>query len=260
LVLALKKVSFALAAGNTFVRKPAVDTSLIGLMIAEIFDRAGFPPGVLNVVTGPGSTLGAALVRDPRVKLISFTGSTAVGRAVAIECARHGKKVMLEMGGKSPLVVLCDADIGYAVDTACFGIFLHQGQICMAGSRIIVQAPVYEEFLERFVEKARSLKVGDPGDPKTVIGPLIRTAQCDAISDKVKNVVAMGARLLTLDARGIMGLEISIRESGDISILDLRGRSTIEGESELLSRQLKKLVGSGVRKLVLNLPARQFRH
>src|SRR5262249_35578162 len=139
----------------------------------------------------------AALVRDPRVKLISFTGSTAVGRAVAVECARHGKKVMLEMGGKSPLIVLRDADLGYAVDTACFGIFLHQGQICMAGSRIIVEAPIYEKFLERFAEKARSLKVGDPRDPETVIGPLIRTSQCEAISRKVKNAVAMGARLLT---------------------------------------------------------------
>jgi aldehyde dehydrogenase (NAD+) len=134
---------------------------------------------------------------DPRVKLISFTGSTMVGRIIATECAKRGKRVVLEMGGKSPLVVLKDADLDYAVDTACFGLFIHQGQICMAGSRIIVEAPVYEEFLKKFAAKAQTLKVGDPRDPHTVIGPLIRTAQCPMIDKKVKDAVAAGARLLT---------------------------------------------------------------
>jgi aldehyde dehydrogenase (NAD+) len=101
------------------------------------------------------------------------------------------------MGGKSPLIVLKDADLDYAVDTACFGIFIHQGQICMAGSRIIVEAPIYETFLEKFVAKARTLKVGDPRDPHTVIGPLIRSSQCPMIDQKIKGAVAGGARLLT---------------------------------------------------------------
>jgi len=196
-VLSIKKVAFALATGNTFILKPSEETSLVGLKLAEIFERAGLPPGVLNVVPGDGPSLAQVLYHDPRVKLISFTGSTAVGRSIAVECAKHGKRVVLEMGGKSPLVVLKDADIDYAVDTACFGIFIHQGQICMAGSRIIVESPIYEAFLEKFVAKARTLKVGDPRDPHTVIGPLIRSSQCPMIERKIKEAVAAGARLLT---------------------------------------------------------------
>ena len=196
-VLALKKVAFALATGNTFVLKPSEETSLVGLKLAEIFEKAGLPPGVLNVVPGDGPTLARVLFDDPRVKLISFTGSTAVGRHIAVECAKKGKRVILEMGGKSPLVVLKDADMDYAVDTACFGIFIHQGQICMAGSRIIVEAPIYETFLQRFAAKAKTLQVGDPRDPHTVIGPLIRSSQCQMIDRKIKEAVAAGARVLT---------------------------------------------------------------
>ena len=196
-VLALKKVAFALATGNTFVLKPSEETSLVGLKLAEIFEKAGLPPGILNVVPGDGPTLARVLFDDPRVKLISFTGSTAVGRHIAVECAKKGKRVILEMGGKSPLVVLKDADMDYAVDTACFGIFIHQGQICMAGSRIIVEAPIYETFLQRFAAKAKTLQVGDPRDPHTVIGPLIRSSQCQMIDRKIKEAVAAGARVLT---------------------------------------------------------------
>src|SRR5580704_14558653 len=196
IVLALKKVAFALATGNTFVLKPSEETSLVGLKLAEIFEKAGLPSGVLNVVPGDGPTLARVLFDDPRVKLISFTGSTAVGRHIAVECAKKGKRVILEMGGKSPLIVLKDADMDYAVDTACFGIFIHQGQICMAGSRIIVEAAIYDAFLEKFVAKARTLKVGDPRDPQTVIGPLIRSSQCQMIDRKIKEAVAAGARVL----------------------------------------------------------------
>jgi vanillin dehydrogenase len=196
-VLALKKVAFALATGNTFVLKPSEETSLVGLKLAEIFEKAGLPSGVLNVVPGDGATLARVLFDDPRVKLISFTGSTSVGRQIAVECAKKGKRVILEMGGKSPLIVLQDADVDYAVDTACFGIFIHQGQICMAGSRIIVEAPIYETFLQRFAAKAKTLQVGDPRDPHTVIGPLIRTSQCQMIDRKIKEAVAAGARVLT---------------------------------------------------------------
>jgi aldehyde dehydrogenase (NAD+) len=196
-VLSLKKVAFALAAGNTFVLKPSEETSLLGLKLGEVFRRAGVPAGVFNVVPGDGPRMAQVLYDDPRVKLISFTGSTVVGRIIATECAKRGKRVVLEMGGKSPLIVLKDADLDYAVDTACFGLFIHQGQICMAGSRIIVEEPVYEEFLKKFAAKAQSLKVGDPRDPHTVIGPLIRTSQCPMIDKKVKDAVAGGARLLT---------------------------------------------------------------
>jgi acyl-CoA reductase-like NAD-dependent aldehyde dehydrogenase len=196
LILATKKVAFALAAGNTFVLKPSEETSLVGLKIAEIFDKAGLPPGVLNVVTGDGPTLGEVLYSDPRVKAVLFTGSTAVGRKIGVECARRGKKFDLEMGGKSPLLVMKDADLKYAVDTACFGLFIHQGQICMAGSRIIVEEPVYDQFLEMFVAKTKSLQVGDPRDPHTVIGPLIRTEQCPFIASRIDSSKAQGARVL----------------------------------------------------------------
>src|SRR5580700_2853922 len=196
LILATKKVAFALAAGNTFVLKPSEETSLVGLKIAEIFDKAGLPPGVLNVVTGDGPTLGPVLCSDPRVKAVLFTGSTAVGRLIGVECARHGKKFDLEMGGKSPLLVLKDANLEYAVNTASFGIFIHQGQICMAGSRVIVEEPVYDRFLELFVAKAKSLQVGDPHDPHTVIGPLIRSSQGPFISQRIAASKAQGARVL----------------------------------------------------------------
>jgi len=197
LILSTKKIVMALAAGNTFVLKPSEETSLLGLKIADVFQEAGLPPGVLNVVPGDGPILGPVMVEDPRVKMISFTGSTAVGRLLAVQCATHGKKITLEMGGKSPLIVLKDADVDYAVDTACFGLFIHQGQICMAGSRIIVEAPIHQAFLEKFVAKAKKLQVGDPRDPHTVIGPLIRSSQCDFIDKRIRSSVAAGARVLT---------------------------------------------------------------
>jgi len=197
LILATKKVCLALAAGNTFVLKPSEETSLVGLKIAEIFQKAGLPAGVLNVVPGDGPTMGPVLFSDPRVRLVSFTGSTAVGKLIAAECAKYGKKVVLELGGKSPLIVLKDADLDYAVSTACFGVFIHQGQICMAGSRIIVESAIYEPFLEKLVAKVKTLQVGDPRDPHTVIGPLIRTSQCGLIDGKLQVSVAAGARVLT---------------------------------------------------------------
>jgi aldehyde dehydrogenase (NAD+) len=178
------------------VLKPSEETSLVGLKLAEIFDKAGLPAGVLNVVPGDGPQLGEVLYSDPRVKAILFTGSTATGRQIGVECARRGKKFDLEMGGKSPLLVMRDAHLPYAAATACFGLFMHQGQICMAGSRVIVEEPVYEQFLELFVAKVKALKVGDPRDPQTVIGPLIRASQCPFIATRIEASKAAGARVL----------------------------------------------------------------
>ena len=196
-LLGTKKICLSLAAGNTVVLKPSEETSLIGLKSAEIFHEAGFPEGVLNVVPGDGALLGKVLLEDPRVRLISFTGSTRVGRLLATECARLGKKITLEMGGKSPVIVLKDADLAYAVNTAAFGIFIHQGQICMAGSRIIVEAPIYDAFVEAFTAKTKNLKMGDPREPDTVIGPLIRASQCEFIDKAIKAAVAQGAQVKT---------------------------------------------------------------
>jgi vanillin dehydrogenase len=196
-LLAMKKVALALAAGNCFVLKPSEETPVTGLKIAEIFHEARLPPGVLNVVPGPAKDVGDVLLTDPRVRMITFTGSTRVGKLIAVEAARNLKKLTLEMGGKNPLVVLRDADVDYAVRAGCFGIYFHQGQVCMANSRIIVEAPVYEEFCEKFATRASTYKVGDPRDPNTVIGPLIRRSQCAFIDEHVQDALDQGARVLT---------------------------------------------------------------
>lgn len=196
-LLAMKKVALALAAGNTFVLKPSEETPVTGVKIAELFHDAKLPCGVLNVVPGPASEVGEALISDPRVRMISFTGSTKVGKQIAIEAARHLKKITLEMGGKSPLVVLGDADLDYAVRAGCFGIFFHQGQVCMASSRIIVEEPIFAAFCEKFAQRARSIKAGDPHDPETVVGPLIRASQCSYIDEHIQDAIAKGAQLLT---------------------------------------------------------------
>jgi vanillin dehydrogenase len=194
-LLSMKKVAFALAAGNTFVLKPSDLAPLSGLKIAEVFAQAGLPPGVLNVIPGPAAMIGDKLISDPRVRMITFTGSSKVGRHLAAEAGKHMKRITLEMGGKNPLVVLKDADLDYAVDAAAFGIFFHQGQVCMASSRVIVEAPLYDAFLEKFVSKARTIKVGDPRDPATVIGPLIRRSQCDFIAGQINEAVSKGAKV-----------------------------------------------------------------
>jgi vanillin dehydrogenase len=196
-LLAMKKVALALAAGNCFVLKPSEETPVTGLKIAELFHEAKLPAGVLNVIPGPAQEIGDVLLTDPRVKMVTFTGSTNVGKKLAVEAAKHLKKFTLEMGGKNPLLVLGDADIDYAVRAACFGIFFHQGQVCMANSRLIVEESVYEKFCEKLTARAKTYKVGDPHDPQTVIGPLIRRSQCAFIDGQVQDAVSKGAKLLT---------------------------------------------------------------
>jgi vanillin dehydrogenase len=195
-LLAMKKVVLALAAGNGFILKPSELTPVTGLKIAEVFDEAGLPPGLLSVVPGLASEVGAAIFADPRVRMITFTGSTQTGRHLAVEAAKTLKRFTLEMGGKSPLIILGDADVDYAVRAAAFGIFFHQGQVCMANSRILVEEPIFDAFCERFVAVAKSLKVGDPREPDTVIGPLIRGTQCAVIDGHVEDAVDKGAKLL----------------------------------------------------------------
>lgn len=196
LLLSMKKICLALAAGNTFVLKPSEETPVVGLKIASLFEEAGLPPGVLNVIPGPAEALGDVLIADPRVKLVSFTGSTRVGKRIGAEAARHLKKFTLEMGGKSPMIVLADADFDYAVESAAFGAFFHQGQACMAGSRIIVEAPLYDRFVGALTERVAGYKVGNPRQPGVVIGPLIRASQCAMIAGQIEEAVAAGARLM----------------------------------------------------------------
>lgn len=196
LLLSMKKICLALAAGNTFVLKPSEETPVIGLKIASVFAEAGLPKGVLNVIPGPAQALGDVLIADPRVKLVSFTGSTRVGKRIGMEAARHLKKFTLEMGGKSPMVILADADFDYALEAAAFGAFFHQGQACMAGSRIIVEASLYDRFVKAFAERVKGYKVGSPREEGVVIGPLIRSTQCPMIAGQIEEAVAAGARLV----------------------------------------------------------------
>jgi vanillin dehydrogenase len=197
MILAGKKLAMAIAAGNTFVLKPSTNTAVTGLIFGEIFKEAGLPDGVLNIIPCSSSVLGETFQKDKRVKMITFTGSTASGRIIAKSAAENFTKITLEMGGKSPIIVLNDADIDYAVDTATFGIFFHQGQVCMVGSKVIVEEKIYDEFCEKFAKKVSSLKVGDPNDPTTVIGPLIEKKQCIFINGLVTDALNKGAKALT---------------------------------------------------------------
>lgn len=195
-LLSMKKIAYALAVGNAFVLKPSEETPLSGAIIADLFDEAGLPAGLLNIVPGVPAEVGSQLIADPRVRMITFTGSTRTGRRLAVEAAKHLKKFTLEMGGKSPLIVLKDADLDYAVDAAAFGTYLHQGQVCMASAKVIVEAPLFDAFVETFKAKTAGIKVGDPRDPETVIGPLIRASQCAFIDGQIADAVDKGATVI----------------------------------------------------------------
>lgn len=197
LLLSNRKIGWAVAAGNCVILKPSEVTPVIGLKLGEIYSEAGLPAGVLNVLPAQGADLGDSLIADPRVKKVTFTGSSRVGKAIATTCAQHHTKCTLEMGGKNPLIVLNDADVDYAVNTAAFSNFMHQGQVCMTGSRVIVEAGIYDAFLEKFTEKTKSLKCGNPREPGVVVGPLIRGTQPEFIQVQVDAAVNDGARLLT---------------------------------------------------------------
>lgn len=200
MILSLRAVALPMAYGNTTVLKPSAESPVSGgLIFAEILDEAGLPKGVFNVVTnGPGYSeeVGDELIEHPAVRRISFTGSTEVGREIAEKAGKLLKRVALELGGSDPVIILRDADIDYAVNAVCFGRFLHQGQICMSSKRVIVEKPIAEEFIEKFAKKASGLKVGDPQEPDTVIGPLINQTQLDTIVEQVEDAVARGAKVL----------------------------------------------------------------
>jgi acyl-CoA reductase-like NAD-dependent aldehyde dehydrogenase len=200
LILSLRSICMPIAYGNTAVLKPSTESSVAGgVLIAEVFHQAGFPKGVLNLVTnGPGRSgeIGDEFIENPKVRRITLTGSSAVGRQLAEKAGRHLKRVAMELGGQNPMIVLKDADVDYAVNAAAFGAFLHQGQICMSTRRIIVEKPVAASFTKKFVKKVSGLKVGDPKDPKTIIGPIINKHQLEDIQKSVEAAVHDGARVL----------------------------------------------------------------
>jgi aldehyde dehydrogenase (NAD+) len=191
------KLAPALAAGCTIVLKPSEEASLSPLRFAEIVEELDLPPGVVNVLTGRGEQAGAALAAHPGVDKIAFTGSTETGRRIVQAATGNMKRVTLELGGKSPNIVFADADLDAAVPAVALGIYGLSGQVCTAGSRIFVERPIYEEFLERQAAFARSLRVGPSVDPDTQLGPLVSARQLGRVLGYLEGAPREGARLVT---------------------------------------------------------------
>ncbi|MEA2267614.1 MAG: (Z)-2-((N-methylformamido)methylene)-5-hydroxybutyrolactone dehydrogenase [Solirubrobacteraceae bacterium] len=195
LLLTSMKLAPALAAGNTMVIKPSEHTSASLLRVAPLLEEAGFPPGVLNVVTGFGADAGAALVAHPGVDKIAFTGSSQTGRAIARVAGERLARVSLELGGKSPNIVFEDADPHNAAMGIVAGIFAAAGQTCVAGSRVFLHEKVYDDVLSRVVDRAKKIRIGDPLDPETNLGPLALREQLDKVRHYVEIGVQEGARI-----------------------------------------------------------------
>ncbi|MBI0426290.1 aldehyde dehydrogenase family protein [Psychrobacter sp. NG27] len=197
--LTQRSIAPALALGNAVVLKPASDTPVTGgLLLAKVFEEAGLPKGLLNVVVGSGSEIGDAIVEHKAPSLVSFTGSTSVGKHIG-ELANGGeyiKQVALELGGNSPFVVLKDADIEQAVKAAAFGKFLHQGQICIAINRVIVEDEIYDDFVARFLAHVKTLNVGDPNKQDTAVGPIINEKQVKSLKEKIAKAQEEGAKMI----------------------------------------------------------------
>lgn len=196
LVMNAQKMAPALAAGNTLVLKPADLTPLSTIMLFECLEQAGFPPGVANLVTGPGSVVGDEISRNELVDKVAFTGGTETGIAIMKNAADTVKKLSLELGGKSPNIVFADADFETAVDYALFAIFANQGEVCSAGSRLLLQEEIYEPFLARLVERAQKIVVGDGSDPETEMGPLISKEHMERVLAYIQLGRDEGAQLL----------------------------------------------------------------
>lgn len=196
LLLTLWKLCPALAAGNTMVIKPSEVTSASTLELAELVKQAGFPAGVVNVVTGLGETVGDTLVRHPDVRKIAFTGSTDTGKLVVKNSADHFARVTLELGGKSPNIIFEDADLSNAVNGVLAGVFAATGQTCMAGSRVLVHESIYDELVERLVERTSKIRLGNPLDMNTEMGTIAFDVQCDKVMEYIGIGNREGAKLL----------------------------------------------------------------
>lgn len=196
LVLTAMKLAPALAAGCVVVLKPAEDTSITALRLAELMQDAGLPAGVLNVVTGRGATAGAALAAHPGVDKVAFTGSTATGRAIVAASCGNLKRVTLELGGKSPVIILPDADLDLAIPGAANAIFFNSGQVCVAGSRAYVHASVYDQVLERLADQANALQLGHGLNPASQMGPLVSTRQAERVAAYVEQSRREGASIV----------------------------------------------------------------
>ncbi|EYR84619.1 aldehyde dehydrogenase family protein [Shinella sp. 838] len=195
LLMASWKVAPALAAGCTMILKPAETTSLTALELGVIAEAAGLPAGVLNILSGKGSVVGQALVDHPAVDKVAFTGSGPVGSRIMAASARDIKRISLELGGKSPFIVFADSDIEKAVEWIMFGIFWNQGQVCSATSRVLVEAPLYLSLLERLVEEAKKITIGNGLDAGTLLGPLVNEGQYADVLRHIDRAVEQGATI-----------------------------------------------------------------
>jgi aldehyde dehydrogenase (NAD+) len=193
LLLAAWKLAPALAAGNTAVLKPSEFSSVSAFAFGELFERAGFPPGVVNIVTGYGSEVGEALVTHPDVAKVAFTGGDRTGQAIYESGARHLKRVTLELGGKSANIVFDDADLGQAANGVVAGIFAATGQTCIAGSRLLIQRSIHDAFVERLIAMAKAARMGDPSDLSTQIGPMATRPQYEKVLDYMRIAKDEGA-------------------------------------------------------------------
>ncbi len=196
LLMGVWKIAPALAAGNTIVFKPSEVTPVTSIKLFEILQEVGIPKGVANLVMGPGATVGNELAENMNVDKISFTGGTATGRSIMKAATSNIKKISLELGGKSPNIVFADADFETAVDYALFAIYANQGQVCAAGSRLLLEESIHDRFLERLAERARQIRVGPGTDPQTEMGPLISQAHMEKVLSYVEIGKQEGARLV----------------------------------------------------------------
>ena len=205
LLLAAWKVAPALACGNTVILKPASQTPLTALALGEAAVEAGLPPGVLNVLTGPGAVMGQALVEHPGIDKIAFTGDTSTGKSIMRGAAETLKKITLELGGKSPNIVLADADIDAALRGAAIGIFYGKGEVCAAGSRLLVDRAIRDEFIDKLAARAAKMTPGDPMDPKTRFGAVSSRKQMDTVLRYIDSGRREGATLVAGGARADIG-------------------------------------------------------
>ncbi|RJS60502.1 aldehyde dehydrogenase family protein [Bacillus sp. PK3_68] len=224
--LSMRAIAPALALGNAVVHKPALQTGLTGgVILAKAFEEAGLPKGVFNMILTDLEEIGNEMLENPIPRLISFTGSTPVGKLIGRIAGENFKRVALELGGNNPFVVLSDADVDRAVDAAIFGKFIHQGQICMIINRLIIHKAVYEEFKQKFVERVKQLPAGDPSDPNTVIGPLMNKNQ-------------LNKALQIIEKAKQKGVNIALEGRAEGNVLTPFVFSEVDNSSELAQTEL----------------------
>jgi succinate-semialdehyde dehydrogenase/glutarate-semialdehyde dehydrogenase len=200
-----RKIAPAIAAGCSVVCKPANNTPLSALAIVELAERAGFPPGLINIVTGHTAAIGAEMTSNPLVRKVTFTGSTLVGKQLIAECAQTVKRTSMELGGNAPFIVFDDADLDAAVQGALVSKYRNAGQTCVCSNRLLVHSEVFDEFVAKFTAAVAALKVGDGSDPEVSVGPLIDGRAADGVCGLIDDAIAKGAHVALGGGRSALG-------------------------------------------------------